>query len=155
MVVGHIGKFERISHQRTAHDLVTEVFDENLKAERVCVGVEHANIVFECVFEEREQCVHLKLVLFKHEETVIKRLVNDMAELTHLNTYQILIEYSKFEAIRLFGKPACFVLLRYKHNIAPHRHVFNGLALRSVVRQLVEVPPDFVSFALPPLLCCC
>ena len=55
--------------------------------------------------------------------------------------------------LRLLGEPACRILLRYKPNITPLGHVFNGLAVRSVVHQLVEVPFHLVSFALPPLLC--
>ena len=53
----------------------------------------------------------------------------------------------------LFGDLACHVLLRYKPNITPHGHVFNGLPVRSVVHQLVEVLFHLVSVALPPLLC--
>ena len=48
---------------------------------------------------------------------------------------------------------ACLVLLRYKPNIAPLGYVFNGLAIRSVVHQLVEVLFHLFSFALPPLMC--
>ena len=55
--------------------------------------------------------------------------------------------------MRLFGESACLVLLRYKPNIAPLGHVFNGYTLRSVVHQLVEVPFHLVSFVLPPFLC--
>ena len=59
MVVGHIAEVERIPHRRTNHDLVGNVFDEKLEKERVRVGVEHADFVFECVLEERVESVHL------------------------------------------------------------------------------------------------
>ena len=55
--------------------------------------------------------------------------------------------------MRLLGELACLVLLRYKPNIATLGNVFNGLAVRSVVHQLVEVPFHLASFAFPPLLC--
>ena len=84
---------------------------------------------------------------------MLERFVDDMAELSHFNTDQILLEDLKVEAMRLFGELACLVLLRHKTNIAPLGHGFNGLAVRSVVHQLVKVPCDLVRFALPPLLC--
>ena len=84
---------------------------------------------------------------------MLKRLVDDMAKLSHLTTNQILVEYSKIKAVRLLGEFPFFVLFRYKPNIAPLGHLFNDFAVRSIVHQLVEVPFDLVSFALPPLLC--
>ena len=55
--------------------------------------------------------------------------------------------------MRVFGELACLVLLTYKPNIAPLGHGFNGLAVRSVGYQFVEVPFHVFSFASPPLLC--
>ena len=55
--------------------------------------------------------------------------------------------------MRLLGEPACRVLFCNKPNIVLLSHVFNGLAVRSIVYQLVEVPFHLFSFALPLLLC--
>ena len=51
MVIKHIAKVERVPHSRTAFNIVWYVFDETLYEERVCVGVEHADFVFECIFQ--------------------------------------------------------------------------------------------------------
>lgn len=55
--------------------------------------------------------------------------------------------------MRLFAESACLVLFRYKPNIALFGNVFNDVAIRNVDHQLVEVPFQFVSYALPPLTC--
>ena len=83
---------------------------------------------------------------------MLERIFDDMAKFVHLNTNLILVEYSKVEAVRLCGELSCLVLFHYKPNIVPHSHVFNGIAVRSLVYQLVEVLFNLVSFALPPLL---
>ena len=76
-----------------------------------------------------------------------------MAKFAHLNTDQILFDDSKVEAMRLFGELTCLVLIRYKPNIVLLGHVFNGLAVRSGVHQLVKVLFHLVSFTLPLLFC--
>ena len=84
---------------------------------------------------------------------MLERLVDDMAKNAHLIADQILVKYLKVEALRVLGETASLVLFRYKLNIAPLGHVFKGLAVQSLVNQLVEVLFHVVSFALPPLLC--
>ena len=53
---------------------------------RVRVAVDHADFVFKCMFEKSVKGVHLQLVQLKDAETLLKRLVDDMAELLHFYT---------------------------------------------------------------------
>ena len=85
---------------------------------------------------------------------MLKQLVNCMAELAHFNIDQVLVDDSKVEAVWLLGEPPCRILLRYKPNIAPLCHDFNGHSVLRVFHQRVKLPRDVVYFALSPCLCC-
>ena len=148
----NITKIKGGEHAPFVGKFIFQVVDEELEEERVRFGVENADFVSKSILEERIEAVHLQFAPLKDAKAVLERLVDIVSQLAHLDTDQALIEDSKVEAVRLLGQMTGCLLLRNEPNVAPFGHVLDGLAVRSVIHQLIEVPSHFVRFALFPLL---